>query len=333
MNKKKLITCIIVFCFVVGFAGTFGALAAEKRKIEMQSSMFGGVLYQLCFAFSEIVKKHSQIIELNPVESAGTGAGIMKVYGDPKDRITAGTPITCIAAKHGQKPFNKPYPDMRIMGNFVRNVQVLITLDPDIKQVTDLKGKKVGLGPQPTVLGRSMRDVIEVGYGLKGQLKIFHMKWPQLKDSLLDGSIDAMVLGVSSRPAGKWVAVPVYQEILAAGKTPHYMGYTKEILENTGKATNSNLPPLVLPKDSVASGQPDRDIQAFIDDLGVWAHKDFDLALAYELTRILHEHYDEMKTITGVAKATHKDIIFDLAVTDDMIHPGSMKYLKEKGLR
>ena len=169
------------------------------------------------------------------------------------------------------------------------------------------------MGPQPTVLGRSMRDLIEIGYGLKGKVKkIFHMKWPQMKDSLLDGSVDAMVLGISMRPGGKWVTVPVYKEIVAAGKKPYYISYNKEIMDKTGKATNSYFPPQVLPKDGVASGVPRKDILSFTDDLGVWAHREFDPALAYELTRVLHGYYKEMANITGAAKATFEDIIFDL---------------------
>ncbi|MFH1490262.1 MAG: TAXI family TRAP transporter solute-binding subunit [Pseudomonadota bacterium] len=333
MFRNKLMTCLLTFCFVWGFAGAPGASAAEKKKVEMQSSAFGGTLYQLAFAFSEIVKKHSDILEINPVESAGTGAGIMKVYGDPKGRVTAGTPITIIAAKNGDKPFDKPYPDMRAIGNFVRNAQVLITLRGDIKKVTDLAGRKVGLGPQPTVLGRSMRDVIEIGYGLKGKVKIFYMRWPQLKDSLVDGSIDAMVLGISMGPGGKWFPVPVYQEITASGKIPTYLGYTKEALEKAEKGANSSFPPVMVKKDGVAKGQPQEDIISFSDDLGVWVHKDFDPALAYEMARVLNEHWEEMRGITGMARATFKEIINDLAVSDDMIHPGALKYMKEKGLR
>jgi TRAP transporter TAXI family solute receptor len=333
MIRNKLMTCLLGFCFVWVLVGVSVAPAAEKKKVEMQSSIFGGALYQMSFAFSEIVKKHSDILEINPVESAGTGAGIMKVYGDPKGTITAGTTITIISAKNGDKPFDKPYPDMRAIGNFVRNAQVLITLRDDIKNVSDLAGKKVGLGPQPTVLGRSMRDVIEIGYGLKGKVKIFYMRWPQLKDSLMDGSIDAMVLGLSMGPGGKWFPVPVYQEITASGKTPRYLGYTKEALQKAGKGANSNFPPVMVNKDGVGQGQPHEDILSFSDDLGVWAHKDFDPALTYEMARVLNEHWKEMRGITGMAKATFKDILFDLLVPDDMVHPGALKYLKEKGLR
>jgi len=314
-------------------AGVSGAVAAEKRKVEIEAATFGGSLYQMCFAFSEIVNKHSDILTLNPAESAGTGAGIMKVYGDPKGRVTAGTPITIIAAKNGDKPFNKPYPDMRVIGNFVRNVHLLITFDPNLKSVMDLAGKKVGLGPQPTVLGRSMRDIIEIGYGLKGKVKLFYMKWPQLKDSLMDGSIDAMILGASAAPGGKCVPVPVYQEIMASGKKLYFMGYSKEALEKAGKAANSNFPPRLVKKDSIGPGQPQEDIQSFTDDLGVWAHKDFDPALAYEMAKILDQHWKEMRDITGIAKATFSDILFDFVVQDDMVHSGTLKYLKEKGLR
>ena len=322
---------MIMSCFVVGLMGSSDALA-EKRKIEIQSAIFGGLLYQLCFAFSEIVDKHSTIVALNPAESTGTGAGIMKVYGAPEKKITAGTPAAVMAAKNGVKPFNKPYPDMRIMGNFIRNIQVLITLDPNIKEMKDLNGKKVGLGPQPTVLGFSMKNIIEVGYGLKGKVKIYNMKWPQLKDTLLDGSIDVMVLGLSMRPGGKWTTVSCYNEIIAAGKKPYFIGYDKDVLEKTAKATNAYYPPQVLQKDGVAPGFPDKDILSFTDDLGIWAHKDFDPDLAYELTKVLHGHYKEMRKTTGAAKATFEEIIFNFVVPEDMVHSGTLKYLKEKGL-
>lgn len=332
MFRNKFMTCLLVLCFVWAFAGPSVTSAAEK-KVEMESSIFGGTLYQLSFAFSKIVNKYSKILEINPVESAGTGAGIMKVYGDPKGTITAGTAITIIAAKHGDKPFNKPYPDMRAIGNFVRNAQVLITLRDDIKSVSDLAGKKVGLGPLPTVLGGSMRYVIENGFGLKGKVKIFYMRWPQLRDSLMDGTIDAMVLGLSMGPNGKWFPVPVYQEITASGKIPRYLSYTKEALQKAERAADSHFPPVLVKKDSVGPGQPQQDILGFTDDLGIWAHKDFNPAFAYEMSRILHDHWKEMRSITGMARATFPDILFDFAVPDDMVHPGTLKYLKEIGLR
>jgi TRAP transporter TAXI family solute receptor len=333
MLKKSLMVCLLILCFVWGLAGAPGAMAAEKKKIGIQAGAFGGTLYQMSFAFSEIVNRHSDILQLSPVESSGTGAGIMKVYADPQNRITSGTPITIIAAKNGEKPFDKPYPDMRVIGNFARNIHLMITFDPNIKNITDLEGKKVGLGPQPTVLGRSMRDIIEIGYGLKGKVRLFYMKWSQLKDSLMDGSIDAMILGLSMAPGGKFVPVPVYQEIMASGKKLYFIGFTKEALEKAGKGANSIFPPQQVGKDSVAPGHPAEDLLSFTDDLGAWAHKDFDPALAWELTRILNEHWEEMRSITGIAKTTFKDILFDFVVPDDMIHPGTLKYLREKGLR
>lgn len=333
MLKKNLMVCLLILSFVWGLACAPGAMAAEKKKIEIEAGAFGGILYQMSFAFSEIVNRHSDILHLSPVESSGTGAGIMKTYADPQNRITSGTPITIIAARNGEKPFDKPYPDMRAIGNFARNIHLMLTFDPSIKSIADLEGKKVGLGPQPTVLGRSMRDIIEIGYGLKGKVKIFYMKWSQLKDSLMDGTIDAMVLGLSMAPGKKFVPVPVYQEIIASGKKPYLIGFTKEALEKAGKGANSNFPPQQVGKDSVAPGQPAEPLLSFTDDLGAWAHKDFDPAYAYELSRMLNEHWKEMRTITGIAKTTFKDILFDFVVPDDMVHPGTLKYLREKGLR
>ena len=65
----------------------------------------------------------------------------------------------------------------------------------------------------------------------------------------------------------------------------------------------------------------------------MYAHKDFSPEVAYELAKILYEHSGELRNVTAVAKATSPEIVPDIPLPDDMIHPGALKYYKEKGLR
>ncbi len=114
---------------------------------------------------------------------------------------------------------------------------------------------------------------------------------------------------------------------------PNRVKEAKEALQKAEKGANSSFPQVQVKKDGVGPAQPQEDILSFSDDLGVWAHKDFDPALTYEMARILHDYWEEMRGITGMARATFQDILFDLVVSDDMIHPGALKFLKEKGIR
>ena len=334
-SRKKIMVWVLLLTVVLCFAGIPDAKAAEgKRKIQVMSSIFGGLLYQYIFAFSKMVEKYSDNMELVLVESAGTGAGIMKVYSDPVNIMTGGTVVAVSYANLGQRPFDKPYPDMRIIGNYARNIQTLITLNPEIKTVNDLVGKRLGLGPQPTVLGKTVRSIIHHGYdGIDKKMKIFFMKWPQLKDGLLDGGLDAMVLGVSMRAGGAWVPVPVYQEIVMARKNVYFIPLSEEAVKKASAADKVLYPSRVIRADGIAKGQPQKDTATFSDDLGLYAHKDFDPELVYELTKILYEHCGEMREVTAVAKATSVEVAADIVFPDSMIHPGALKYYKEKGLR
>jgi len=71
-------------------------------------------------------------------------------------------------AEAGYPPFKKPYPDIRDMAviGFVTNG--LVTLDPKIKTVHDLGGKRVGLGTSPSVARVSMPKDAILKAGVKG---------------------------------------------------------------------------------------------------------------------------------------------------------------------
>jgi len=333
MHVKRLTVFVLLACFIGVFPGASGSSAEERKKIELESALFGGILYHFCFAFSQVVNEHSTMVKLNPIATTGTLAGIQKVYEDPKGRITGGTPPGLYAARNARPPFTKPYPDMRGIGNFARVALAFITLNPDIKEVSDFEGLKVGLGPRPSTAGWPLREIIENGYGLKDKLKIFHMQWSGLKSALLDGTIDVITVGCSSRKGGKWVPVPVYQEIIASGKKVYFIGCSEEAIKKGGEAANVVLSAVTLKKDSVGPDQPQKDVTYFFCDLGLLVHKDLDFAIAYELTTILNDRWQEMGEHTGVAKGLYKELVSDLSLPNNLMHTGAMKYYTEKGLR
>ncbi len=309
-------------------------LAAEgKKKLEIQSGIFGGVLYQVSYAFSVIGNKYAQDLEFSTVETTGSAAGIIKAYEQPEGRIVAATYVPILGAREGQPPFDKPYPDMRVIGNFTKNIQTFITLDDSIKSIEDLKGKRLGLGPKPTVIGKNMESMIRHGYGISKKMKIYYMKWPQLKDAILDGSIHAMVLGVTIRPSGPWAPVPVYKEIASARKNVSFLPIPEEAVKKAAAADKISYPAAILPKDAIAPGQPDKDIPCWSENLALFAHKDLDPAIAYQLAEILYTHCGEMAKTTAIAKGTWPGVVADISLSDDMIHPGALKFYKEKGLR
>ena len=159
------------------------------------------------------------------------------------------------------------------------------------------------------------------------------MTWPRLKDALLDGSVDAICLGITMRPSGRWVPVPVYQEIATARKNIYFIPQSPESIKKVSERDGVPHSPSIVPKDIIGPGQPAQDVPAFSENLSLFAHKDLPAEYTYEMAKILYEHCEEMAETTAAAKGTYKEMIPKVAMPDDMIHPGALKFYREKKLR
>lgn len=321
---KKIVTSAVVFLMI-----TFNLPLAQAQKVEIQAGVFGGTLYQLSYAFSELMKNYDDSLQFTTVETPGSAAGIIKMDAQPEIRIAAATYVTVLEAKKGRPPFKKAYSDLRILGNFTKNIQTLITLDPGIKTLEDLKGKRLGLGPKPTVIGKNHWSIIEKGCSDPGSIKIFYMKWGGLKNALMDGSIDAMVMGVSTRLEGAWSAVPIFKEIVASRGNPHFIPLPEKAIASAAKSDDMIYPSMLIPKDIISQGIPAADTMAWSEKLALFASAKFSEEAAYTIVKTLYEHGTEMVKQTPIAKGLWPEVVADIHLSDDMIHPGAMKFYKE----
>lgn len=308
---------------------TAPAMAAE---VEIQAGIFGGTLYQMSYAFTEVVKKHVPDMKISAVETNGTGMGIVKASGAPATRIVAGTMVPVLEARAGKAPFKRAFTDLKAIGNLSQNFQTLITFDKNIKTVDDLAGKKLGCGPKPTVLGHNHSSIVTAGMKDPSSVKVSYMGWGNLRDAIMDGAIDAMILGVGTRPEPPYSPVAVYGEMVASRGVPTFIDLTPEAVAKAAKIDGIEYQPQILKAGTIAPNVPPRDIQTYHDMLGFYAFDQLPDDVAYTLAKTLYEKCAEMATYSAVAKGLWPDLVVP-TLPDDQIHPGALKFYKEKGLR
>lgn len=305
-----------------------------KKSIEVEASIFDGTLYSLSYALSEMFKSYAPEIELVPVETSGNAAGIVKASANPATCLVAGSALPLQEAIQGTPPFAQKYPTFRFVAGLRVHVQTLITLDPKITTLADLSGKRVGLGPQPNMLGRTMWSIMRDAIPGSETMKPFWMNWNSLKDGMIDGSLDCMVLGVGIVPEGPWSPVPVYQELVASRGNPTLISMDAKAMANAAKRDGFIYPPHEIPANAFAPGVPDKPILAWSEQLGYYAFEELPEDVAYTVIKILYEHASEMTKYTAEARGTWPDVVVPpKEMPDSLIHPGSLRYLKEKGLR
>lgn len=307
---------------------------AATSVVEIEAGMFGGTLYNLSYALSEVFKAQHPDIKLVPVETTGNAAGIVKASASPGNRLVAGSALPLQEAVKGVSPFPRKFEKFRFVAGACVHAETLITLDPEIKTLADLSGKRIGLGPQPSMQGRTMWSIMRDSIPGSDKIKPFWMNWSSLKDSMIDGSLDCMVLGVGIIPDGPWQPISVYAEIVASRGNPHLIPFVPEKLAEAAKRDGFIYPPLEIPANAIAPGVPSEPTLAWSEQLGFYAFEDLPDDVAYAVFKTLYESGSLLTKYTPDARGTAPETVLPpKELPDSLIHPGTLRYLKEKGLR
>lgn len=316
------------------FSSIANPIHAASSTIEIEAGMFGGTLYNLSYALSEVFKTDHPDIRLVPVETTGNAAGIVKASASPADRLVAGSALPLQEAVQGVSPFPRTFENFRFVAGACVHAETLITLDPQIRTLADLSGKRIGLGPQPSMQGRTMWSIMRDSIPGSDKMKPFWMNWSSLKDSMIDGSLDCMVLGVGIIPDGPWQPVSVYAEIVASRGNPHLIPFTREKLAEAASRDGFIYPPLEIPAGAIAPGVPAEPALAWSEQLGFYAFEEFPDDVAYAVFKTLYENGSALTKYTPDARGTAPETVLPpKELPDSLIHPGTLRYLKEKGLR
>ena len=194
----------------------------------------------------------------------------------------------------------------------------IVTCDPSIQSVADLKGKNVSIGAAGSGVYYNAIDILGV-YGLtEDDIKPTYQSFGDSADSLQDGKIDAafVVAGAPTTAITSLAtAKDVYlvslddehvQKLIAA--SPYYSEYTipADVYGLAGDTKTVAVGAVVIANDSVSAD----DVYAIVST--IFENKD----------AITQQH----------AKGAELDVNEGASVTSVPYHPGAAKYFAEKGI-
>lgn len=200
---------------------------------------------------------------------------------------------------------------------YMEQVQI-VTVDPSIKTVADLRGKNVSIGDSGSGVWYNAIDVLGA-YGMtEADINPTYQGFGDSAESLKDGKIDAAFV-VAGAPTTAVVELssskPTYlvsldDEHIAAliEQSPYYSEYTIPAdvygLESDTKTVAVGA--VVIARDDVSED----DVYNFVSGV-----------------------FENLETITSVhAKGAELSLEFATSVTDVPYHPGAAKYFAEKGI-
>lgn len=302
------------FLLMVPFTG----IAHSQQHMTIGTASLGGAYYPVGTGIAEIVTKFVPGIKMT-AEVTGGSTENPRLVGTGQSDIGICNANHAFEAYRGLAPFTKKY-DVMAIGALHGSVLHIVTIDgTGVKSVPDLKGKKIAAGPMGGGSIPMIKAVLSVYPEVKFEdLRPSYVSYSDGITALKDGNVQAALVGAAV-PAAAVMELSVSHKVRFVEISEEKM---TEITKKFPYHTREVIPASVYKTDKEA-------VVMGVRNLLVVSSK-MDEKIAYEITKAIYSNLDKLATYhASVKHVTLKDAV---QVTGVPIHPGAMKFFKEKGL-
>jgi TRAP transporter TAXI family solute receptor len=207
---------------------------------------------------------------------------------------------------------------LRTIGAIYPNyIQIVATADSGIKTLADLKGKSLSVGAPKSGTELNARAILgAAGLTYKDIGKVEYLPFAEsvdlMKNRQLDATLQSAGLGVASL------------RDLSTSTEIAMVSVPREVVDKIGPP----FVPVIIPANTYAGQDKDVPTAAVVNYLVTSSAVSDDLA--YQMTRLVFESLPELAN----AHAAGKEIKLEIAAMGSPVplHPGAIRYYKEKGL-
>jgi TRAP transporter TAXI family solute receptor len=307
----------------VALLGT-GALAQQRVFFGIATGGTGGTYYPLGGMLAQLISNKATVDGKKisaTAESAGASVSNVKLLGNKEIESAFVAADILDAAYNGRAQFDKAaIKNVRALGAlYPETVQFITRADANINSVRDLKGKSISSGSPGSGQYQLVTDLLKV-YGMtRADVREDSSSFTQAVDKIKDGNLDATLITAGVPTAAVTDFAQAHNMKIVALSGPEIAQLQKE---------QPYYAKVTLPANTYKGQTQPVDTLAV---LAVWAtHDGVSDAMAYEVTKSLFENLPVM----GQVHVQGKNITTGtaLAVGTTPIHPGALKYYKEKGI-
>jgi len=316
MRKSKFVTGAFAALSLM-----FASSAIAETYLSIGSNPVGNTAYQWAAGISELVNKNVSGVK---AAAEGTKGYVANVQLMLDGKVEAGFSNTRLAyeAHHAQGSYEGQKKGQIVGWMSVKPIymQVVVKADSDIKSLSDLRGKRVGMG-QPGGTSMLDADLLMETVGLTpGQdFTEFRVKLPTMVDMLGDNQLDALI----------WSGTPPMPPVIKL-KSQHdvrFLDIPRDISEKIMKVspayTKGDL------KANVYADQPS-EVKSYMLGNVLLIKADVPEEIVYQATKAVMENLDFMASVHPAWKTVEKDAIVNGFTIP--VHPGALRYYREAGV-
>jgi TRAP transporter TAXI family solute receptor len=322
MKQKRLIMSLVL-CAVLIFAAEGNA---EKFNLLFASGSVAGTFYPLAGAIAQVWNKN--IPDLNvTVTASGASLENIRLLGTKKTEIGLAMNDVAFYGYNGLEFFqakNEKYTNFSAIGNvYPDTVQLFCRKDGSIKDIADLKGKKVVVGMPGSgneISARQILGLYGIDYKTRKDLNPLYLNYAEAADQFKDNLVDVCYFMVAV-PNGAIADINVMNPV-------QFLGFDDAMFAKI-KKTYPLYARAEIPANAYR-GQ-DKPVQTIAVYSSIYVSNDLPENIVYQMTKVL---YEESAAIAQ-AHAAGKFIKLETFTTGGIsipYHPGAIKYYKEKGI-
>jgi TRAP transporter TAXI family solute receptor len=177
-------------------AAALGAEAAAPRYVSIAAGGVTGANYSVARILAEVTWKHlkPQGVKVSAETSGGSPANAKLIGLGDTDFAIIQNDIAADAFNGREPLFEKPIPELQgVCSLFSQYVQLVSRADAGITSVADLKGKRVGIGPEGSGAALNARQVLDAwGLTAADLGRAVRLGFEAAMAELLAGSLDAV---------------------------------------------------------------------------------------------------------------------------------------------
>lgn len=315
MKKTLAIALVLAACLILAIGGP---ASAKTTFISIGTGGTGGVYYPYGGGLAEIWTKNVPGVK---AVAEVTGASVENVKLAHKGETVIGEVMGDVAVSGytGKGKLKKKHKILGMGIMYPNLMQVVALKKSGIKNIADIKGKVVSTG-SPGSGTNFMAEAVMKALGIDmGDIKRRRLSFNENANALRDGTIDV----------GFWVVAPGTSSIMDLSTTHdiQVLNFTPEQQAKV-KAANPTYSDVVL------KGGTYRGADVDVQSVGVWnviiCQRDLDEGLVYNLVKAMYENQDYLVKIHPSAGYTTPENAVKYSPIP--LHPGMIKYLKEKGI-
>lgn len=303
----------------IALAAATSLASAAHAEMGFATGRQGGSQYPVSVALAQIMQKVPGVgtVTLMP----GGGASNIVAVNNGQSEMGITLSVSAYDGIKAKPPYKKPTPNItQLFALHAFKIAILVNENSPIKTFKDLAGKKVNTGPK----GFTITEIAQHVFGLeKIKVDMQYLGITAAVEQFKDGHLDAIFYSPSDRFAA-FIDLAQARKIRLV-PLPDALMTTMIKQEPSFYRTQFPVSPDIY-----------RGLAKKVETLGypnlIIANKDkVSEAQAYGMTKAVAENMEKIAAVEPSLKGFKlKDMAVDVGVP---IHPGAMKYFKERGWR